>query len=252
MRKFSVVIAAGAEPIRRHIIDFLKLHPEFEALAIAFDSLEAKEICQSMQADVLFICSELIKSEGHHLHNLPSNTHVVCFSNTSDFGATAFELNAVDFLICPVTEERFEKCITKLATRLGAIDLSPLQQIEHMLKQMQSQPLIKKDPLIVKDSGRIRIIEADDIMWIGGAGNYVELHLVDDERPLLHRETLNTMEKKLSAFGFIRIHRSAIVKKQFIRELKPTDNGDYLITLRNGKSLNLSRRYKESMVGILI
>ena len=78
------------------------------------------------------------------------------------------------------------------------------------------------------------------------------MRLVDDERPLLHRETLNTMEKKLSAFGFIRIHRSAIVKKQSIRELKPTDNGDYLITLRNGKSLNLSRRYKESMVGILI
>jgi two-component system LytT family response regulator len=59
------------------------------------------------------------------------------------------------------------------------------------------------------------------------------------------------MENKLSSFGFVRIHRSAIVKKQFISELKPTDNGDYLVTLRNGKSLNLSRRYKDSMAGIL-
>ena len=108
-----------------------------------------------------------------------------------------------------------------------------------------------KEPVIVKDSGRIRIIDTDDILWIGGAGNYVELHLQNEERPILHRETLASMQEKLTYSGFIRIHRSAIVKKQYISELKPTENGDYLVTLKNGTTLNLSRRYKQSMSGIL-
>jgi len=59
------------------------------------------------------------------------------------------------------------------------------------------------------------------------------------------------MLDKLTSHGFVRIHRSALVKKQRISELKTTDNGDYLVTLKNGALLNLSRRYKQSMSGIL-
>ena len=105
--------------------------------------------------------------------------------------------------------------------------------------------------LFVKDAGKIKIIDCNDIIWIGGAGNYVELYLKNEDRPVLHRETLSAMENKLTNLGFIRIHRSILVRKKYISELKPTDSGDYQVTLRNGHQLNLSRRYKSAMTGII-
>ena len=248
MKKFSVVIAEPSESIRRQLQALLKSHPRFEALTLAFDFNEAKDICDSMQADVLFISDKMLRESTSTNINLPFHTLMVCMSESADYAAQAFEHDSIDYLVHPITPERFNKCISKLSARLGTFNLEPLQQMQSLIKTMQLAPQTKKiDPLIIKESGRIRIVEHDSIMWVGGAGNYVELHLVDEERPILYRETLTEMANKLADFGFIRIHRSIIVKKHYISELKPTDNGDYLVTLKNGTPLNLSRRYKQTM-----
>lgn len=227
MKKFSVVIAESSESIRRKIQELLKSHPRFEALTLAFDFQEAKDICDSMQADVLFISDKMLRQSALTNTNLPFHTLMVCMSESTDYAAQAFEHDAVDYLVHPMNPERFNKCISKLSARLGAFNLEPLQQMQSLIKTMQLAPQAKKvDPLIIKESGRIRIVEHDSIMWVGGAGNYVELHLVDEERPILYRETLTEMEKKLADFGFIRIHRSIIVKKHYISELKPIFKSD--------------------------
>lgn len=250
MKKFSVVIAEPSESIRRQLQELLKSHPRFEALTLAFDLQEAKDICDSMQADVLFISENMLQQStlANTQVNLPFHTLTVCMSDSTDYAAQAFEHDAIDYLVHPISPERFNKCISKLSARLGTFNLEPLQQMQGLIKTMQFAPQAKKvDPLIIKESGRIRIVEHDSIMWVGGAGNYVELHLIDEDRPILYRETLTEMANKLADFGFVRIHRSIIVKKHFISELKPTENGDYLVTLKNGTPLNFSRRYKQTM-----
>ncbi|WP_262975378.1 LytTR family DNA-binding domain-containing protein [Pseudoalteromonas piscicida] len=90
-----------------------------------------------------------------------------------------------------------------------------------------------------------------DLAWVGGAGNYVELHMINRHRSILHRETMSSMEKSLKAFGFSRIHKSSLVNLNAISELKTRDNGDYDVILENGDSLHLSRRYKQNLSSLL-
>lgn len=116
--------------------------------------------------------------------------------------------------------------------------------------ELQSH-FVPEQRLIVKDSGHIHVIKVEDLAWVGGAGNYVELHMINRERSILHRDTMSSMEKSLKTFGFSRIHKSSLVNLNAISELKTRDNGDYDVILENGDSLHLSRRYKQNLSSLL-
>lgn len=250
VKKFSLVIADEKESNKSLLKTLLKDHPNFEAIALAFDWQEAIRITQTMQADVLFINSNLIPNN-ETIETLakecPDYTQIVYLGESEADAIYAFEHDFVDYILFPCDGTRFEKCINKLSARLNKQPEVPLNNIQALISQL-NQP---EQTLIVKDSGRIKLIDCNEIIWIGGAGNYVELYLENEERPVLHRETLATMESNLANIGFIRIHRSILVRKKFISELKPTDSGDYQVTLRNGHQLSLSRRYKSAMTGII-
>lgn len=202
--------------------------------------------CKETSAKVLFIQKELIQdSDWLTLQSLASSTEIVLLSNNRIDAAKAFEFDLFDFILEPIASSRLGKTFDKLS-RL----LSPeKKQFDLVSSLMQKLTPNKPDDrqIVLKDAGRIKFLTPDEISWIGGAGNYVELHLNQNERPILHRQTLSSMEQQLLPYGFIRIHRSAIIKKQAIREIRPTDNGDYIVTLRDGANLNLSRRYKQNM-----
>lgn len=252
MKKFSVVIADKKESNKSALKALLRDHKNFEAIALAYDWLEAINIVDTMQADVLFINENLvpdIESLETLATECPDFTKIIYLGESKTQAIHAFEYDFADYLLFPCNETRFNKCIKKLTNQLGTSSLSPthFNNMQTLLEQLGEN----NKTLIVKDSGRIKLIDSKDIIWIGGAGNYVELYLENSERPILHRETLTVMENKLSNVGFVRIHRSVLVKKKYISELKPTDSGDYQVTLRNGHQLNLSRRYKASMTGII-
>lgn len=97
----------------------------------------------------------------------------------------------------------------------------------------------------------MRLIDIKDIVWVNGAGNYVELHFAEGTSPILHRETMKNIEQQLGPEGFIRIHRSTLVRRHAITELMPTDSGDYKVKLKNDTYLNLSRRYKGCLESII-
>ncbi|SFC45231.1 LytR/AlgR family response regulator transcription factor [Pseudoalteromonas denitrificans] len=254
MKKFNVVIASASEKTRSNIKQLLEFHFhfDFETVALITNECDVLSACTSGTVDVLFIDSNLLSDfdQNQIIEKLSSEIRIVYLSKDSIQAADAFDLGVIDYLIYPFGIERFHKCIKKLLKELNSIVDFPMQYMQKMLRQFQV-PIEKKDPIIVKGTGNIRIIDTDDILWVASAGNYVELHLSDEQRPILHRETLTSMLNKLTSHGFIQVHRSALVKKRSISELKPTDNGDYLITLKNGALLNLSRRYKQSMAGIL-
>jgi two-component system LytT family response regulator len=227
----------------------LKEHENFEAIGLALDWKEAISIVKTMQADVLFINQKLVPNiEILEIisKDCPNNTQIVYISESESEAIQAIEFDFADYLLFPYTQDRFNKCIKKLTSRLNPQNLTVLDNIQHLIKQF-----VEPDKtLIIRDSGRIKFIDSSDIIWIGGAGNYVEIYLKNTKRPVLHRETLCAMESKLSCLGFIRIHRSILVRKKLISELKPTQNGDYEVTLRNGDKLNLSRRFKSAITGI--
>lgn len=250
LKKYSVIIADKIEANKLSLNTFLKEYSNFEAIALAFDFHEAINIINSTKADILFINDNLINEPSKLIELIdrcPEYTQIVYMGDDVSLAMNAIEYDLVDFILFPCTPDRFKKCIHKLSRRLDNKSAFPIDDFKKLLSNFRSTD----DTFIVKDSGKIKVIDPSDIIWVGGAGNYVELHLQNEERPILHRETLSVMESTLKTSGFIRIHRSTLVRKRFISELKPTESGDYHVTLKNGQTLSLSRRFKSSMSGII-
>ena len=98
---------------------------------------------------------------------------------------------------------------------------------------------------VIKSSGRVFFVRAEEIDWIEAAGNYVKLHVGTEAH--LFRETMNALEARLNTDTFYRIHRSHIVNIERVRELQPWFNGEYVVFLKDGTRLTLSRGYREKL-----
>ena len=105
------------------------------------------------------------------------------------------------------------------------------------------------DRLVVKTSGRVVFLKVDDVDWIDAAGNYVKIHAGGETHQL--RETMSRLEDRLDPEKFLRIHRSTIVNIERIRELQQQFHGDYLVVLKNGQRLTLSRSYRDRIQDLL-
>ena len=101
------------------------------------------------------------------------------------------------------------------------------------------------DRIAVRDDGRVIFVRVADVDWAEAAGNYVRLHVGREVH--LVRETMAALEAALDPGRFVRIHRSAIVAVDRIKELQPWFAGDYVVTLHNGVKLRMSRTYRENI-----
>lgn len=100
--------------------------------------------------------------------------------------------------------------------------------------------------LEVRDGARRHFVPLDDVVWVEAAGNYVELHRGD--AGLLHRASLSEMERRLQGAGFVRIHRSRLVRREAVAAVESRPSGDFLVRLRDGRELNGSRRYRRPLL----
>ena len=103
--------------------------------------------------------------------------------------------------------------------------------------------------LLVKSEGRVLVVKVDDIDWVEAADNYVSLHVGKESHMM--RETMNSLEGKLPPDRFMRISRSTIVNVERIQELQPMFHGEYIVVLKNGSKLTLSRSYRDKIDRLL-
>ncbi len=192
--------------------------------------------------DIAFLDMQMPGISGLQLAKLlPEKMLKVFVTAYDEFALPAFEVNAVDYLLKPYSDARFAQAWQKVLAKL-----QPLQSAPNGQKQRVCDGFPCKSRLVVRDPGRIRLIDVKHVNYITGAGNYVELHLVDG-KTVLHRETMTALEQQLDPDVFIRIHRSSIVRRSFVTELRPNDKGDYTVILESGDLLTLSRRNRDKI-----
>jgi two-component system LytT family response regulator len=144
----------------------------------------------------------------------------------------------VDYLLKPFDRKRFHKALERAADHVRARRAGDLgERIEGMLA---SSPARRPGRLVVKADGRILFLKPDDILWVEAANNYCNIHLAGAKRLLL-RETLSSIEKRLASSSFARVNRSALVHVDQVQELQAEKYGDYVVVLRSGVRLPLSR-----------
>lgn len=247
MMPWRVLIADDEPLVRGRIKALLATHKDFSLAAECGDGASAVEACRNHSIDVALLDVQMPELDGFAvLEALGEERPIVIFITAYDEHALrAFEAHAIDYLLKPFDPDRFTRAMHKAQRWLeGPSRATQDAQFTALLADLRKQQQITQR-FAVKQNDRILFVKPDDIDWVEAAGNYVTLH-VNGETHLL-RETMTAMEDRLDARKFVRIHRSAIVNVERIRELRPWFHGDYQVLLTNGEELMLSRARREQL-----
>jgi two-component system, LytTR family, response regulator len=162
------------------------------------------------------------------------------------YALRAFDVHALDYLLKPFDRERFHAALARAQAQMDRNNTNgDIERRLAAIVQDLKPAKARTDRFVVKSGGRIFFVRTAEIDWIEAAGNYVKLHVGNDSH--LIRETMNAVETKLSPDMFVRIHRCHIVNIEQVRELQPWFNGEYVVFLKNGTRLTLSRGYRERL-----
>ena len=243
---WTVVLADDEEFGRRTLRSILEQRPGFRVVGEAADGPSALELLDKLRPDLAFLDVQMPGMDGFDvLRALPPRQWplVVFCTGYTEHALRAFEVNALDYLLKPFDDERALRTLDRAAARLGRPDREVRERIEKVLASTESESFLERIP--IRRSGKVEIIDLDDVEWIAAAGNYVELHA--EGRRHLYRSALSKLVRRLDPDRFVRIHRSAVVNVERVRELEPTPQGDWKLRLDTGARLRLSRRFREAL-----
>lgn len=254
--------AYTAAPIRALLVDdeplalrklrrLLSGERDIQIIAECSDGREAAAAIRLQKPDLVFLDIQIPELDGFQvLETLGADElPVIVFVTAYDEHALrAFDAHALDYLLKPVARERFRDSLDRARDRVcqrrvaGAVDerLLALHAERHAAQAPRYLTRIA-----VKSSGRAFFVRVEEVDWIEASDNYARLHVGATSH--LVRETLRTLESKLEPSAFLRVHRSAIVNVDAIRELQPWFHGDHVLILRSGARLTCSRRYDERL-----
>jgi two-component system LytT family response regulator len=247
------VLLVDDEPLARRVIsEMLKDDAEVEIIGECINGQEALEKIRAHAPDLLFLDVQMPLMSGFELLEALASEkmpHVIFVTAYDQYAVRAFDVHAVDYLLKPFDNERFATALARAkehirAERKGELD----QHILALLDELKAESKYL-ERLIIKNGGRVSFIDVDDIDWIEAEGNYVSIHI--GKKSHLLRETFSHLEAQLDPKKFRRIHRSAIVRLDRIRELQPLFHGEYRVILDCGAQLTLSRNYRDNLQAIL-
>lgn len=178
------------------------------------------------------------------------NPHIIFVTAFDEFAIRAFEIHALDYLLKPVNEGRFNASLARaraaVELRGDAATVRRMAQFAAALREGRYPlPGSLPDRIPVKAHGRVMILPVADIDWVEADHDYVALHV--GPKSWLHRETIAVAEARLTKSGFARIHRSVLVNVNRVRELRALSKGEFTVVLANGTELKLSRNYRDAL-----
>jgi two-component system LytT family response regulator len=243
------VLIVDDEPLARGVLrEMLQSDPEVEIVAECANGKEAVEAIKELAPDLLFLDIQMPEMGGFEVLAALSEgqtPHLVFVTAYDQYAVRAFEVHALDYILKPFDRERFEASWQRAKSQLqrernGGVE----QKILSLLEDLKAGTKFL-ERLVIKSSGRIYFLETNEIDWIQAEGNYVSVHT--GKKSHLLRETISSLENQLDPKKFLRIHRSAIVRIDRIKELQPWFHGEYHIVLHDGTQLTLSRNYRDRL-----
>jgi two-component system LytT family response regulator len=242
-------VIADDEPLARQRLRMLLQDVEWlEVVGEAKDGVSATAAIQRLRPDLAFLDVEMPNGSGFDVIEsvgAAKMPFVVFVTAYDKYALKAFDVHAIDYLLKPFDRDRFRDALTRVRHQFERVTGGELERRLLQLVQDLTPAQQRLERFVIKSGGRVFFVPTAEIDWIEAAGNYVKLHVGTDEH--LFRETMNAIEAKLNPDAFFRIHRSHMVNVERIRELQPWFNGEYVVFLKNGTRLTLSRGYREKL-----
>ena len=232
------------EPLAREGLRVrLSRESDVDIVGEAIDGDSAIEAIHALTPDLVFLDVQMPGLGGFDVLERVSGTHlpVVIFVTAYDqYALKAFDVHALDYLLKPIDDERFDVAVARARRRITERTAAG-RQLAAVLAEVRDRRIL------IKDRGKVIIVNEADVDWIEAEGDYVRVHT--GGRGHLLRETMAAMAERLDPARFARIHRSTIVNVSRIRELKPHPNREYTVVLQDGTRLKLSRGYRDALQG---
>jgi len=235
------VLIVDDEPLARAGMRMLlEDEPAISSIAEARNGAEAVEAVKARQPDLLLLDVQMPEMDGFGVLEALGAEHMppVIFVTAHDkYAIQAFEMNAIDYLLKPVTRERFQQALARVRERVSIQGLDN-RHVLSLLQQLSAPPKYVAR-VALRSAGKISFVNIEDILYVQAAENYVQLHL-KVSRHLLH-VPIATLEASLDPEMFLRIHRSLIVNVRHVQELETGPHGEFIVVLRGGVKLQSSR-----------
>lgn len=249
MKKIRVIIVDDEPPARRRLRDLLKQEQDVEIVRECRNGREAITAVISEVPDLIFLDVQMPEVDGFAVvaalpeAYLPAIIFVTAYD---EFALQAFEVHALDYLLKPFDQDRFQRSLMRARDRIalnrgGGEDA----EIKALLYELKSRDRVYQERFAIKGSGRIHFIDVGDVEYVAAEGNYVRL--VTKSGSHLIRESLTSLEERLNPSEFLRIHRSTIIRLQSVRQMEPLFQGEYSITLNSGAKVRSSRLYRAKL-----
>ena len=258
-------MAPDAAPIRALIVDdeplarerlqeLLEDAPAVTVVGTAEDGLDAVEDIRAQAPDLVFLDVQMPGMTGIDVieeigaDDMPVTVFVTAYDQ---YAIKAFDLAAVDYLLKPFDDERFEQALQEARARIADQDTGALSRRLLQLLQEQDEAALQEEieaaeaeddyleRIAVQGRGKARIVSVEDVTHITADGSYAELHTDDDTYVI--RERMKTLASRLDPSAFVRVHRSAIVRLDEVELILRSGGGDYAVRLEDGTTLSVSR-----------
>src|SRR5258708_4749323 len=244
-----VLVVDDEAPARQRVIDLLQRDSQIGSILEAAEGQAAVESILDNRPDLILLDVQMPELDGLGVveaigaAEMPLTVFITAYDQHA---LRAFEANALDYLLKPFSDERFEGMMARVRTRLDERSLREFgQRVMKMVSMAPSAADRRWDRLVVKSGGSTRFVRAVDIDWIEAAGVYVNLHVAGKE--LLYRAALNELAEKLHPRRFVPVHRSAIVHIESILQFEPISHGELDALLRSASPTRVSRTYRAQL-----
>ena len=278
MSRVIRTVLVDDEPLAREGLRVrLEREDDIEIVGEADDGQSAVDAILSLRPDLVFLDVQMPGFDGFEVVSRIASTHLptIVFVTAYDrYALRAFEVHALDYVLKPIAHRRFQEALRRARHELtrrerdatpsveanGARDDDSLAAVADRLRRLLDEreggsgsPVVAIDGpryavrFTVRDGERYVLVRAADIDWAEASANYVRLHV--GPRTYQMRTTMSDLERQLDPVQFTRIHRSAIVNLDRIREIRPEWHGEYEVALTTGTTLRLSRGYRDRLLG---
>jgi two-component system, LytTR family, response regulator len=246
-----VLIVDDEKWARRRVVSLLKDESGVEIVGEAGDGQEAVTGILELRPDLVFLDIQMDGMDGFDvieavgIDRMPIVVFATAFDN---YAVRAFETHAVDYLLKPIDPDRLRESLDRARREIARDRSGPAEQLGALFDELRARSGFVKR-IGVSSAGRTFIVRVADVAWFEAAGNYVKLHV--GAREHLARQTMKELQSRLDPEQFVRVHRSAIVNLDRIRELQPWFRGEQVLILDDGTRVTIGRRYREELVRML-
>jgi two-component system, LytTR family, response regulator len=258
-KKIRALVVDDEPLARRTIIDLLRADPDVEVVGECGCGAEAVASIRRQPPDLLFLDIQMpgmggfdVLSKVEH-ERIPAIVFVTAFD---EYALRAFEVHALDYLLKPFTDERFREALARAKSH---VELKEVNRLSKSLRALLNDragaeaPAAKRKSFLtrfmIRLGGRVVFVNPSDVDWIEADNYYAKLHVAG--RSHLLRVSMNELEERLDPRTFLRIHRSSIINLDRVKELHQNPSGEYVVLLRDGTELKLSRARRERLEDLL-